>query len=532
MLIAVYSPVLVAALGFPRPFHNLMQRFERPFTALAQRKVLAIVIVGILAFVLNAGTTLRQRIPDPIVHDENSYLLGADTFLHGRLTNPTHPFWKHFESLHIIEQPTYSSKYPPGQALILALGKFIGGEFIVGAWLATGMACAAVCWMLYGYFPPKWALFGGLMCAFHSGIQMWGSNYWGGNLGVAGGAMVLGAVLHLIREPSCKSGAAFGLGTGILLYTRMYEGGIFALLLMVWIVFHLRAKPRDLTRAFALGLIALLPFIVFLGVYQAAVTGSPLKMPYAIHEADYGYAPLFVFQKLKPMPVYRHILIKNYHLVASYNDWAEQQSITGFVRVRSRKVGEMLRWLFRPLIFLVALFGIPAAVQASRLLRNLCGILAGFCCAQMLATWFYVHYAAPVVGLIFVLFTAGFRQLALWRVGTKPLGLHLVCAALILNLLTLLLLPPLNVLSAKGFLTNNLLRQGGKHLIFVRYNSDHSPHDEWVYNGADIDGSPIVWAREIDAVSDKRLREYFPGRKVWLALPDTDPASLVPYPSP
>jgi len=40
-------------------------------------------------------------------------LLMADTFAHGRISNPTHPMWVPFESYAIIKKPTYRSPFTP-----------------------------------------------------------------------------------------------------------------------------------------------------------------------------------------------------------------------------------------------------------------------------------------------------------------------------------------------------------------------------------------------------------------------------------
>jgi hypothetical protein len=62
----------------------------------------------------------------------------------------------------------------------------------------------------------------------------------------------------------------------------------------------------------------------------------------------------------------------------------------------------------------------------------------------------------------------------------------------------------------------SLKQQGGQHLVIVRYGRRHSSHQEWVYNEVDIDNSKVVWAREMDPRSNRRLLEHFRDRHAWL----------------
>ena len=134
---------------------------------IARQRGLLVTFIGLLAFGASATLSLLGRMPEPSVHDEFSYLLAADTFANGRLSNPTHPLWMHFESFHIIQQPTYASKYPPAQGLMLALGQVISGHPIVGVWISTGLACAAIMLDAAGLATARWAALGGVLVALH-----------------------------------------------------------------------------------------------------------------------------------------------------------------------------------------------------------------------------------------------------------------------------------------------------------------------------------------------------------------------------
>src|SRR5215510_12479792 len=141
--------------------------FSSTLVRVAHRQWLFVTLIGFLGFTGSAFVALLVGVSEPKFHDEFSYLLAADTFAHGRLTNSTHPMWVHFESFHIIQRPTYMSKYPPAQGLALTAGQLIGGHPIVVVWLSFGLMCATICWMLYALVPPRWAVFGGIFAVIN-----------------------------------------------------------------------------------------------------------------------------------------------------------------------------------------------------------------------------------------------------------------------------------------------------------------------------------------------------------------------------
>ena len=509
---------------------------------LANRRRLAITFVGVCAFLISAFLSLLVRFPQPRVHDEFSYLLTADTFAHGRITNPTHPMWMHFESIHVIQQPTYASKYPPGQGVFLAAGKIIGHP-IAGVWLSTALGCAAICWMLMGWLTPRWALFGGILAFIHPMVLAWGQSYWGGAVAMGGGALVLGAVRRMATAPKPSTGIVLGIGLAVLAISRPYEGILLgvalaaALLPRVWSQVS-RSRLIWLRHVvLPVGLI-LAVTAVAMGYYNKQVTGTVFQMPYMVYQKAYAFVPLFVFQHLGPEPVYRHREIQYAHAVWELSYYQDQRSISGLVLWSLGKILVLLVGYFSLFGLALAAVALPVVFEKNQWMRFALLVCGLFVAGLLMETWMQAHYAAPITGLVLLFGVQSMRQMRLWRWRGWRAGRSMFAACLLLCLVSFFTfyrdLSRQGRLDRKDWsvqraeLSNVLAQDGSRHLLIVRYGPDHNPLEEWVYNDADIDNAPVIWARDMGE-QNVALLDYFKDRRIWLLEINSDAPELVQY---
>ena len=546
----------VLALAVPRVGENWFLALERGFAQVSKRHTLSVLLIAACSLGGRLLLLPVLPVPEPAVHDEFSYLLAADTFVHGRLTNPTHPMWVHFETFHVNQRPTYTSMYYPAQGLFLALGQVVFGHPYWGVWLSTGLLCGGICWMLQAWIPPEWALLGGLLAVIRIGsVSYWMNSYWGGSVAALGGALVLGALPRMYREARVRDSVLMGIGFAIIANSRPYEGLFFAIPILIAVTLAVKRWIKQSRQKEALRVAVPLVLIFtltlsFMGLYFWRTTGSPIRTPYAMNLAAYRAVPLFPWQQISNAPLYRHSAMRDF-----YTGWAARQfefahSHPGVLLLL--KAGMFWCFFVGPL-FTLPLFALALALpygfgwhdfgKSTQFLLIVC---ASALFAAALPVCFDAHYLAPITCAIYALMALAMRRLRQWSPAGRPLGRTLVrlTVGVAIVMFVVRAAKPTWAISDSSFpswcspfvgnsyraeISSQLAKDAGTHLVLVRYGPEHSPVNEWVYNAAEIDDAKIVWARDMGAQANRELLQYFNGRQVWIVEPDKLPPHLIAY---
>jgi hypothetical protein len=497
----------------------------------------AVVMIGLLAVGARVVLLIVEPVPQPHVTDEFSFLLQADTFMHGRLANPTPPFWQHFESIHIFLTPTYASMYFPAQGLILAFGRLFGSAWL-GVLLSSGLMCGAIVWMLQGWMPSRWAFLGGLLAVARFGLfSYWINGYYGGIHAAIGGALVLGAWGRLVRRRSVSQAFVLAVGLAILAAGRPYEGLLLSVPVAIAMFFFWGRPGRD-WRVFVPIAAVLLVTACALGFYCWRVTGSPWKPPYEVNREQYGWPQTILLVKAPSPPAFRHLEMAHYfQWESSFHEQGTSDAVLFLFLLKN-----VVIWSFYvgPALTLT-LFAAPQ-IWRDRRIRFLIAptfvLLAGLALSQTVVP----HYAAPATAAIVALIVQGIRHLRFARFRGIAIGVPLL-AAMAATTVFMLAARTVAVAGTNGDnsswccapgarhpgraeVIRDLQKIPGNHIVLVRYAPTHFFHDEWVYNDADIPGARIIWARVMSREENRAMVKYYGGRRIWLLEPDAQPPTM------
>ncbi len=526
-------------IAFQSPLRRQMTRF-------ACKTGWCLLALAALPATLRLALLPHHPVPAPAIYDEFSHLLVADTLRHFRFANPAHALPQFFETFFVLQRPTYSSIYPIGQGLVLAIGNAIFGTPWAGVILSVSALCACSYWMLRGWVSPLWALLGGLLAVIQFGpLNQWMNGYWGGAVPATGGCLVFGALPRLVSKRRKRDGAILGIGLALHLLTRPYESLFLLLSAAVFLAPEWRSwrqflKPASIALAFvflALGVTML---------QNRQISGSAFTLPYSLSQYQYGVPAALTFQS-DPTP--HHALTPQQEL-----DYRMQKAFHG---PGPETVGKFLtrleyrvrfyRFYFLPALYLALL----AFVVRARTYREfwVLGTLFLFALGVNFFPNWQFHYIAGVTCLFLLVSVAGLEKISRiqwrgFRTGEEAaLLLIALCFAHFGLWYTMHILDNRDfsmamrryetwdsinhaVSDARAEVSLELARAPGKQLVFVRYWPQHVFQDEWVWNAADIDGSRVIWARDLGDAEDQELRSLYADRTVWLLEPDARPPRL------
>lgn len=533
---AVDFVVIFMALFAALPVFFWRSRLAPAAAWLARRPLLCMFVTAWLPVVLRLVLLNRHPVPRPDIYDEFGHLLVADTLRNFRFSNPPHALHEFFETFFVLQQPTYSSIYPIGNGLMLALGSALTGLAWSGVLAGTALFCALCYWMLRGWTTARWALAGGLLAALEFGpLNQWTNSYWGGAFSAAAGCLVFGALPRLRNTARMRDGILLGLGLGLHLLARPYESVFLLLCVPLFLGRRWRLKPL------VAAALVCLPAVGITLIQNRAVTGNWLQLPYSLSQYRYGVPAGLTFQDapaphgpLTPQQELDYRMQRNFH--PGRDDFGSY-----FARLLFRV--RYYRFYFYPPLY-VALIAFACGV---RRYREMC--VPAACLLFALGTNFFpafqFHYLAAVVCLFLLMSVRGLQCITRFRHGPEAArGLMVLC----LGWFVFWYAP--HLFEGSGFpletvrfdmwnsinhrnperriaVDRQLAAIPGRLLVFVRYWPRHPFQEEWVYNDADIDRQRVVWARDLGDAENERLKRCYPDRKVLLLEPDARPPRLV-----
>lgn len=277
-VVFLFPTVLIASYGLAKlevdPLGDAFDRITR-FGSPKEIAWLLAVVAGAGAAFVSWGLVRGVDLLD----DERSYLFQASLLAQGTIGLPSPP--NAFRNPMLLLEPMWTSKYPPGQALLLAVGVLIGEPRVVQP-ILTALLVLGVFALAQRAFGERQALLATVLLAVSPFAWAVGSSP---AAFMSCACAVIWSFAQFARsEQTGSPGAALLCGSfmGWAFITRPYDAVALGLPMAVLLVYRAARRQVGALRRAGLIVLGFLPVACLLLVHNKFVTGDALSLVYKI----------------------------------------------------------------------------------------------------------------------------------------------------------------------------------------------------------------------------------------------------------
>ncbi|MEO8030630.1 MAG: hypothetical protein ABJC74_05220 [Gemmatimonadota bacterium] len=222
--------------------------------------------------------------PLPIFHDEAAYLLQAQLFARGLAAAPSPPLPEFFEQAHVLVTPVLAPKYPPGFALAMVPGIWLGWPALIPL-LLTGLSASLLFVLARRTAGPLVALLATVLWMMAPDNLRYRAAYFSELL--SGAFWLLGwwALLRWRDSGRDRFLVAVAICAGCCAITRPLTALVYAAPIGVVVLAAVARQRR--WRLLALPIVAGTLIVALLPLHNRLVTGSWRLSPYSLYTRLY-----------------------------------------------------------------------------------------------------------------------------------------------------------------------------------------------------------------------------------------------------
>jgi hypothetical protein len=462
-----------------------------------------------------------------VVHDERAYLLQAGIFARGHWTAASPPLAAFFEQMHVFIEPAVFGKYPPGHALALVPGIWLGLPGLMPV-VMTGLSGMLVFWLARRLANEWTALLTWWLWTTAWVTLYWSASYFSEVTSTATWLLAVWATLRWrdTNRTAFLMAVAAALAWGIL--TRPLTIAMLALPVGIVVIRH--AIQTEAWKALAAPVLVAIAILAIVPLWNQHTLGDWRSDPYSEYSRIY-----FPFDKpgfgVDPTPPLRPLPPE----IAAVGEWSRQVHepyvAAAVPTALVERVLEILKWCaegWRLALGVLILGGMLHAKRTEAVGLVSIGLV-------LIAYLSFAHPPAWVVYYVDVLpvfYFLAARELG--RVLQKLSGhgeevsSRWPASAANASLAVAILLVPLGVSDLlrvrEAIDQRNTFHRAagsalaalpsGKAIVFVSYPALHNPHLALTRNEPDLSGAP-VWVVYDRGAGNGALRALAPDRAAY-----------------